>query len=70
MNIPRIAVIDDCGADIWSGTLTQFARDEGYDVAREVIAQWRACDPERPGPACIGGGAQPLFYVLAISQQV
>lgn len=66
MNIPTITVMDESGAALWSGSLTQFARDNGRDVAQEVIGQWRNSIRVNGQlePAFIGGGAAPEFMVL------
>ena len=66
MNIPEVTILDGDGSHIWSGSMTAFARDNGRDVAREVIAQFRAslAVHGRLEPAFIGGGACPHFSVL------
>lgn len=63
---PTVTVIDETGIAVWSGSLTQFARDNGRDVAAEVIGQLRESIRVngRPEPAFIGGGAAPEFAVL------
>lgn len=47
MKIPTITLMDGDGFYVWTGTLTQFARDNGSDTAREVIAQFRASERDR-----------------------
>lgn len=65
MRIPTIVLMDAAGRYFWEGTMTQFARDNGHDVARDVIAQFReSVDHGRVEPALIGGGAAPHFSVL------
>lgn len=66
LHIPKVVIMDGDGRYVWSGTLTQFARDNSPDVARECIAQWRAsiADGRMAEPAFIGGGAAAHFEVL------
>jgi hypothetical protein len=66
MKIPSVTLMDGDGRYVWTGTLTQFARDNSHDTVRECIAQWRASLAAGYGiePAFIGGGASPHFNVL------
>jgi hypothetical protein len=60
--------MDGDGCYVWTGSLTQFGRDNSHDLVRECIAQWRAClaDGRIPEPAFIGGGAAEHFNVLLV----
>lgn len=54
----RIAVLDDCGAEVWAGALAEYAAANDLDadtLRRELHAE--------QAPAIVGGGAAPLFYV-------
>lgn len=64
--IPTITVLDDHGAHVWTGSLTQFARDNSRDLVRDCIAQWRTSLDVHGllEPAFVGGGAAPEFSVL------
>lgn len=66
MHLATIVLLNGDGAHVWTGTLTQFARDNSRDLAREIVAQFR-CSLDvhaRLEPAFIGGGASPHFTVL------
>ncbi len=66
MQIPTITILDGDGFHVWTGTLTQFARDNSRYLAREVICQWRgSLDVNgQLEPAFVGGGAYEHFSVL------
>jgi hypothetical protein len=61
-----VTILDGDGYRVADCSLLQFARDNGRDLTREVIAQWRASLEVngRLEPAFIGGGAAEHFQVL------
>jgi hypothetical protein len=65
-NARGVVLMSEDGAYVWFGTLAEFTRENGEDVARDVLAQWLESlrVHSRHEPAVIGGGASPLFFVL------
>lgn len=64
--VPQVTILDGDGYRVAECSLLQFARDNGHDLCREVIAQWRASLEVngRLEPAFVGGGAAEHFQVL------
>lgn len=59
--VPTITILDDSGAQTWTGSLREFFR------ANDLPAEERAfaCGVLRSGDRfCVGGGAAPGFCVL------
>ena len=63
MKIPTIVLFDE-GREIWGGSMLAFARENGHDTAREIIAQWRRSYDVHGArePAFIG--AEPEFMAM------
>lgn len=64
----QIAVLDEQGANVWSGSLYRFAKDNGLDAVETgaITGQFRV-QHDRPEPVVIGGGAAPTFYLSLLA---
>jgi hypothetical protein len=73
MKLAAVVLMDESGAYVWEGTLTQFFRDNAMDrdQRREIVRglRPRADMPEFSEPVFIGGGAAPEFALLLSSDK-
>ena len=64
--IPAIAILDESGTSIWSGSLHAFGQSNSREILADVVSQFRRSLEQhgRHEPAFVGSGAAPEFTIL------
>lgn len=70
MHIATLSVLDDAGAEVWTGSALEFIRanDMTRDDVAEMVATLRGVPGEPPQPYTVGGGAAALFHVHLVER--
>lgn len=74
MKLANIVLMAETGETLWDGTLTSFIHaNNGFDEFQRI--DWRSLcrelragiESDRPEPAILGGGAEPITFVSLVS---